>query len=324
MLQADIKQMLIEKSIVVDNSYLEEYARIISINVSRKHTTGVTQRHHIVPKSYYNYHKIPVDNSLQNIVNLTIADHIRAHYLLALCCVDEFRYANEYAFLFMTNYHVKDVTDDFLVDLSEYEELYKDFCLRQSKLKLGSTPWNKGQKLSAEICDKLSNSHKGKIVSLETRERMKQSALGKNAGGCYVNNGVKAKHIKLEELEVYLDSGWLRGNISHKSSLRNTVTVYRDTAEKRISIDELGTYVSNGWTRGRNPNSVNHISKSKKGVSAWNKGTPLSDSHRAALSKNHADFSNYVNISRNGVKKRIDNSLLKQYEDEGWKRGWKN
>lgn len=44
-----------------------------------------TQLHHIIPRKYYTYNKLEINNSRENLVNLLYKDHILAHYYLALC-----------------------------------------------------------------------------------------------------------------------------------------------------------------------------------------------------------------------------------------------
>ena len=73
-------------------------------------------------------------------------------------------------------------------------------------------PWNKGVPCSEEIKQKLRAFNLGKKLSKETCEKMSKSRKGK----IYVNNGIRNKSISKEELETYLQQGWLVGGKKKK------------------------------------------------------------------------------------------------------------
>lgn len=81
----DIKECLLDKGIVYDNEYLNKYVNLIYSNIDRPKETFKTNRHHIIPRSYYKMNNVEVDNSSDNLVNLMYKDHALAHYYFALC-----------------------------------------------------------------------------------------------------------------------------------------------------------------------------------------------------------------------------------------------
>lgn len=73
---------LLELDIVKDNEYYRMYCDLIISNLDTKRIKYKTQRHHIIPVSYYSFNNIDVDNSKDNLINLEYKYHVYAHYLL--------------------------------------------------------------------------------------------------------------------------------------------------------------------------------------------------------------------------------------------------
>lgn len=46
-----------------------------------------TERHHIIPRFIYKDNNLPIDNSDENVVKLSIKNHILVHYYAAKCCL---------------------------------------------------------------------------------------------------------------------------------------------------------------------------------------------------------------------------------------------
>lgn len=84
----------------VDNSYLDDYVELVLNNYTTALKTGRTQKHHVVPVSCYNKFSAEYDSHRKEAlrlaeadpdnykVNLTFADHLKAHYLLSRCSGD--------------------------------------------------------------------------------------------------------------------------------------------------------------------------------------------------------------------------------------------
>ena len=264
----------------IRNEYFNKYVKLCELNNITKKEKYKTQTHHIIPRSYFKIRNINIDNSKENLIELKHEDHILAHFYLCYCVKDEFIYSNEYAMFFMLRKFNIDFThldEEHVLSLSkEYSILYEDFCKRQSKMKLGNIPWNKGGNCySDEQRERMRISQLGRKVSNETKQKMHNSSLGKNKGGCYINNGVKSIHINLDELDKYLSEGWVKGSIQiHKKTFLNTITITDGIHEKRITPDMLEYYEDIGWKRGRSKLSKSKVkaSMSNKGKSSWNKG----------------------------------------------------
>ena len=95
----NLKQVLQELDYFVDNEYLDKYVRLVETNRRTKRTPRQTNSHHVIPKSWFKLVGLPVDSSLQNLVNLQYRNHVLAHYYLCLCTRDELQYANELALM---------------------------------------------------------------------------------------------------------------------------------------------------------------------------------------------------------------------------------
>lgn len=79
------KHTLLNTEMFKDNEYLERYINLINSNLSTESKPFITQQHHIVPVHVFKYKKMPIDNSINNLVNLKFSDHLLAHYYLMRC-----------------------------------------------------------------------------------------------------------------------------------------------------------------------------------------------------------------------------------------------
>jgi len=59
------------------------------INLARiRNVDGNFERHHVIPRCFFNVNNLPVDNSEANLVNLTLDEHRKVHQLIPLCAND--------------------------------------------------------------------------------------------------------------------------------------------------------------------------------------------------------------------------------------------
>lgn len=88
---------------------------------------------------------------------------------------------------------------------------------------------------SVEHCEKISKDRKGRI---------------------YVNNGVKNKMIRKNDLEKFLKRGYVKGRImsvkhKEKLSVKNTIWINNGEINKRITKYEQGKYLKQGFVTGK-------------------------------------------------------------------------
>ena len=128
----DVYNTLRLKSHFVDNEFLRHYATIIERNTRTQKRGGITNSHHIVPKSWFKINKLPIDNSLSNLVNLVYREHVLAHYYLCLCTTGDLLFANELALICLVSRKKLNIVDKQLVaQLPLYNNIYEDY--RQKK-----------------------------------------------------------------------------------------------------------------------------------------------------------------------------------------------
>ena len=98
-----LKASLLSLGFVKDNQYLYNYCELIILNYNTERVSFSTNSHHIVPRCFYKYFNLDVNNNNENLVNLFFIDHIRAHWLLAHCAsTSYFYYANIAAVQYMS------------------------------------------------------------------------------------------------------------------------------------------------------------------------------------------------------------------------------
>ena len=113
-----LKKKLLDTGYFIDNSYLADYLDLVSANSKATYL----ERHHILPRAYYNITEQEIDNSDDNLVSLSFADHCKAHWLLYYCTIDRVQYATQTAFVIMVNglsKHIKEYTEADFIELQE-------------------------------------------------------------------------------------------------------------------------------------------------------------------------------------------------------------
>lgn len=113
-----LKEKLLNTGYFIDNNYLDEYIKLV-YGIS---TASYIEQHHILPRAYYSLEGLEIDNSDNNLVGLSFADHCKAHWLLYYCTIDKLQYASQTAFVIMVNglsKHIKDYTESDFIALQE-------------------------------------------------------------------------------------------------------------------------------------------------------------------------------------------------------------
>jgi hypothetical protein len=201
---AALRDIFLKLGDFIDNSYLEKYINLILLNLDTSKQIHKTQSHHIIPRAYYKYHRLKVNNLDNNLVNLEYKNHILAHYYLALCTVGKLQECNAVAFAMMTNYEYL-LTDDeitIISNLDKYAEIHEQASILNGRIK-------------AEDNSKRVHIHKDTV----------------------------SKMIKQSELAAYLSDGWTLGRMMHKTKARKVYCVELDqtfasitAASKQLNI----------------------------------------------------------------------------------------
>lgn len=186
-----LKEKLINSDMFIDNIYLDKYIYLILKHINTPNQKNITQKHHILPRYYFKHRNISLDNSKENLVNLPIYDHIRAHYYLYNC-------AKEYPEKYSNLYALRRMLSGKFTDFKIIENLNDAECL----------------KLYQEYIELNRKTHSGKthVTSTETKLKIGNSNKGKCKDYKRLHNseGVEIS-ISESELPHYLNNGWVLG-----------------------------------------------------------------------------------------------------------------
>ena len=176
-----LKEKLLTLGIINDNEYLNKYCELIEANRETKREKFKTQKHHIIPRSYYKYLDIKVDNTKNNLVELLNKDHVLAHYYLVKCAkAPWFYYSCLCAIAKMFN---------------DFKRWNKEFNILEDELRF------------IEILEKQEH-------LIEESHRIR----GNQLKGCiWINNSYKDLQIDKSNLQDYLSQGWQLGRLYQMS-----------------------------------------------------------------------------------------------------------
>jgi hypothetical protein len=180
-----------------------------------------SEKHHIIPKSV----DPAFSKDRDNLIKLSGREHFEAHKLLLDCFNDENKAFIYYSFNLMCNsLH----NNNYNITPEDYEAFRKEFrsiCVENNTgsknpnygkkhpgINAGKNNPNYGNTYSEEFKAYLSELKKGsKNPRFNTKHTDTTKALiGTNSKGrVWVNNGIKNKFIKPEELECYVDLGFI-------------------------------------------------------------------------------------------------------------------
>ncbi len=183
-----IKEKLLSFDQFEDNNYLDLYCNIIKANNSTTKEKYKTQKHHIIPRCYFKYNSLDIDNSENNLVNLLYKDHILAHYYLCLCCCDSILSYKLFAglshLIYNKNVKLDDLASEINLNLDKYQELYETYIKNMSLDK------ERGHKISSKLIGSkrtpeqsmhISLSRVGKpIHNTDSRANISKHMKGKN------------------------------------------------------------------------------------------------------------------------------------------------
>lgn len=171
------------------------------INQSRLNVPENGDVHHIVPRCWFIFNKLNIDNSDSNLVKLSIENHRKIHKLASLCSKEKwlrnkmlFAYnlmsSGEYALHDgMKGKTHKDATKNKMSELSkarwETEEYRNKLVKAHSNKKQTKEHIEKrvnklkGQKRTPEQRSKISEALKGRVLSTEQKKKISISKMGK-------------------------------------------------------------------------------------------------------------------------------------------------
>ena len=150
------------------NEYYRKYIELIDYAKSEEYELQeYYEKHHIVPRSFYEKKHMSIDNSDDNLVALNLADHFMAHWYITKCCVQKMKRSMEYAVVLMSN----------MVNCKTNREdtaIAKAVAFALSKVDKMKIP------MSEEQRRKISEALKGRILSEETKNMISKARVGKH------------------------------------------------------------------------------------------------------------------------------------------------
>lgn len=127
----NVKETLVSLTGFVDNEYLVKYVRLVERNRSTQNRKG-TNKHHIIPKSWFKLNSQPINNNLENLVTLSYRDHVLAHYFLCLCTDGKLQFANQLALICLSSRDKLNFVDKALIKgLPLYNNIYENYKERR-------------------------------------------------------------------------------------------------------------------------------------------------------------------------------------------------
>ena len=258
------KQYLMDIGLLFNNEYADLYTDLINRNLATKAERCKTQRHHIIPKYYFKYNKLEVDNSSSNVVNLLYKDHLLAHYYLAMNAPEGtyFKFANSNTLFYAYSKRIPLDDFTFISSLPYMQELYEEAARglinnpnrlqnflqyatgkprsAETKRKISIALTGKQRpRRSAEAKEKTSASLMGHEVSVETRNKI--SARNKNRVNMY--KGTTQVMVRPYEVDDYLRNGYSFGRVKKIPITNGVKTIY-------IFENEVDDYINLGFRRG--------------------------------------------------------------------------
>ena len=281
----NLKEKILKTNNFIDNKYLDLYIDLIFKNQYTPVIKFKTQKHHILPKSFFKINNLPLDNSNDNVVNLLYKDHVLAHYYLSFCTFGKLKYANQNAvyhvlgninYLKHPNY---DLEKEIILNLDNWQKLNEEMTETRSQLYKGkkykpNTPehkkriselnsgniyvrkfindiWIVKKAKTIDEFNKYLNSgwEKGNRPRYDCKAHkgntLSESIIKGKKGKICVNNGYINKYIEEKDLQKYLNEGWQKG--AHKLKVRERIKVYKLGKTLSIYKDELYNYTRKGW-----------------------------------------------------------------------------
>ena len=126
------------------------------INKARLFPPKSGHKHHIIPQSWFKMNNLPVDNSEENLVLLSLEDHQKIHKLLVLCVKDPILKSK-------MGYAVHRLGGRLPYKIQHSEETKEK--IRKATIANKSWKFRRKKKWTDEEKKKLSDAHKGQIPS---------------------------------------------------------------------------------------------------------------------------------------------------------------
>lgn len=242
-----LKEYFLNCKEFINESKLNEYLDFCFNNeLSFKADSFKSEYHHIVPRFMNCKDSFSIILSLEN--------HIYAHYLLSQIFCFEYK-ENDYRASAMYSlgliYNRSKIKNN---EIKKYIKQNHKFYTYYKNVKRGYTSkiWEKdlsgknngmyGKKQSIETRLKIGKANKGKKRTQEVKDKLSRAHNPNNIppshkGEIVVNNRIKNKYIKPNELEIYLENGWIKGGVKKTNKLENNIMIIEEKIFRNKKVD---------------------------------------------------------------------------------------
>ena len=174
-----------------NNEYYRKYIELIDYAKSEEYELQeYYEKHHIVPRSFYEKKHMSIDNSDDNLVALNLQDHFMAHWYITKCCVQKMKRSMEYAVVLMSNMvNCKTNREDTAIAkavafaLSKVDKMRipvsEETRMKMAEAKTGENNPMFGKHLSEETRNRISEAKSGRVLTEEHRKKISQANKGK-------------------------------------------------------------------------------------------------------------------------------------------------
>lgn len=145
----DEKQIDLSKYLDIKSKYYEKLMNLYRENEDFPKKVIVGRNlHHKKLRAWSKLDKEDVDNSDENLVSLSVADHILAHYYIWRCAITPYKRAAVHSWYYMSKnlsrYGISDDTLESMIDCykEQIELAYIEYCEANSFIKKGKKPKN--------------------------------------------------------------------------------------------------------------------------------------------------------------------------------------
>lgn len=176
------------------------------INAARLNPPSQGQKHHIIPRCWFKKNYIKIDNSKNNLVLLSLEDHIKVHRLAAMCAKEEYiKSAMKSAANYIAHEGIFNMKNDTVL----HSKLKGIPLSKIHKEKISNS--NMGHAVTEETKNKISKANKGRKYSKETCDNLSKIRKGKSHTEKWKQNYIK---IIREKRDAFIKYKKLGGSLS--------------------------------------------------------------------------------------------------------------
>ena len=211
------------------NEYYRKYIELIDYAKSEEYELQeYYEKHHIVPRSFYEKKHMSIDNSDDNLVALNLQDHFMAHWYITKCCVEKMKRSMEYAVVLMSNMvNCKTNREDTAIS--------KAIAFALSKVDKMKIP------VSEETRRKMAESRTGKHLSEDTKRKLSESQIGEKSYW-YGKHHTEETKKKLSELNTGENNPWY--GMHHTEETKKRIRENNPSKKPVLQFSKDGEFIA--------------------------------------------------------------------------------